>query len=175
MKLEPSIDENGHQAPLLPSLPPDGAQLKHQEISVGQGAKWMATLVKVFLFLDGCTSNGLTHLVNVYLVSLQGWTPFEASWIWFTRDAMRFFFQAYAGALVDKTSYKKAFLAVVGVMKIASGIIMVTTTAKAPQIIKGVIDGLITSLVAPTTTALTLGAVGKTKFHRKHAQVSNCL
>lgn len=51
-------------------------------------------------------------------------------------------------------------------------LLQVTTTHIAPQIIKGALDGIITSLVVPVTTALTLGSVGKTNFHRKHAQLN---
>jgi hypothetical protein len=142
------------------------------DANIDWGAYRMALLVKAFLFFEGCTHNGLTHLVNVYLVALQGWTPLEASWIWFTRDAVMFFLQAYAGSIVDETRHKKSILAAAGVLKIAAGVIMVTTTAMAPQIIKGAMDGVINSLVVPAATALTLGAVGKTKFHRKHAQLN---
>lgn len=142
------------------------------EMVVGYYATHMAFLIKVFIFLDGCTHNGITHLVNVYLVVLEGWTSFEASWIWFTRDVAKFCLQAYAGGLVDKTERKKALLVLISLMKVASGVIMVTTTAAVPQIIKGALDGAIVSFVLPVTTALTLGIVGKTKFHRKHAQLN---
>ena len=66
------------------------------ELANDRRAKWMAIFVKAFLFLDGCTHNGLTHVVNVYLVALQGWTPFDASWIWFTRDMVKFILKLYA-------------------------------------------------------------------------------
>lgn len=85
---------------------------------------------------------------------------------------MKFFFEGAAGHFVDKTEYKKFLLGVVGVLKIVAGIIMVSTTNVGAQIVKGAIDGVINSLVTPATTALTLGAVGKTKFHRKHAQLN---
>mmetsp|Transcript_31100 Transcript_31100/g.59080 ORF Transcript_31100/g.59080 Transcript_31100/m.59080 type:complete len:169 (-) Transcript_31100:867-1373(-) len=147
---------------LEPLLAPPAA-----EMNIGHNASIVAILVKVYLFFDGCTHNGLTHLVNVYLVAVVGWTPLEAAWIWFTRDLVKFVTQALAGGLVDKTEYKKSILSAAAIMKIISGVIMVTTTALAPQIIKGALDGMITSLVVPATTAITLGAVGKTEFHRK--------
>ena len=145
---------------------------KSTEAVVDWRAYRMALLVKCYLFFESCTHNGLTHLVNVYLVALEGWTPLEASWIWFTRDAMNFFFEGAVGHIVDKTEYKKFLLGVVGVLKIVAGIIMVSTTNVGAQIVKGAIDGLINLLVTPATTALTLGAVGKTKFHRKRAQLN---
>lgn len=95
------------------------------EMNVGYNASNVALLVKVFLFLDGCTHNGLTHLVNVYLVAIIGWTPLDAAWIWFTRDVVKFLSQASAGSLADKTEYKKSILSVVAVLKIISGVIMV--------------------------------------------------
>lgn len=70
----------------------------------------MAILLKVFLFLQSITFNGLGTTVNIYLVVIKGWTPLKASWIWFTRDIVCLFGTTPVGAFVDRTKNKKTLL-----------------------------------------------------------------
>ena len=46
---------------------------------------------------------------------------------------------------------------------------MVTTSNFALQVIKGATDGFTTVAIWPCVMAMTLGVVGKTRFHKKHA------
>jgi len=132
----------------------------------------MAILLKVFLFLQSITFNGLGTTVNIYLVVIKGWTPLKASWIWFTRDIVCLFGTTPVGAFVDRTKNKKTLLFVAAVSMIASGIILLTTTNFVALVFKGLFDGIGKTTLIPSVTAMTLGAVGKTRFHRKHAAVN---
>ena len=73
---------------------------------------------------------------------------------------------------MDKTTNKKLLLFLLAVTKIGSGIILLTSTKFGLFVFKGILDGIHKTLIDPTVTAMTLGAVGKTRFHRKHAAVN---
>eukprot|EP00588_Corethron_pennatum_P008308 CAMPEP_0194286304 /NCGR_PEP_ID=MMETSP0169-20130528/32258_1 /TAXON_ID=218684 /ORGANISM="Corethron pennatum, Strain L29A3" /LENGTH=507 /DNA_ID=CAMNT_0039032705 /DNA_START=62 /DNA_END=1582 /DNA_ORIENTATION=+ len=132
----------------------------------------MAVALKVFLFLQMSTSNGLSNFVNVYLVVIHGWSPLKAGWVRFTTDFLSLILQLFVGAILDKTKNKKIFLVVLAVSKIGSGVILMTTTNFGLLIVKGILDGIHKSAIIPVVTAMTLGAVGKVRFHRKHAAVN---
>mmetsp|Transcript_49572 Transcript_49572/g.59687 ORF Transcript_49572/g.59687 Transcript_49572/m.59687 type:complete len:514 (-) Transcript_49572:89-1630(-) len=132
----------------------------------------MAVALKVFLFLQMSTSNGLSNFVNVYLVVINGWSPLKAGWIRFTTDFLCLILQLFVGASMDKTKNKKLFLVVLAASKIGNGLILMTTTNFGLLIVKGILDGIHKSAIIPVVTAMTLGAVGKVRFHRKHAAVN---
>ncbi len=46
----------------------------------------MGVLLKLYILVEAFTSKGLNHFNNVYFVTILGWSPFKASWIWFARD-----------------------------------------------------------------------------------------
>jgi len=132
----------------------------------------MTLLLKCSSFLQGITLNGLETTVNIYLVVIIGFTPLKASWIWFTKYMICLFGTTPVGAFVDRTKKKKTLLFVAAVSMIASGIIILTTTNFVALIFKGLFDGIGKTLLIPSVTAMTLGTVGKTRFHRKHAAVN---
>jgi len=132
----------------------------------------MAVLLKAFIFFQFITSHGLGTFVNVYLVVINDWSSLKAAWILFTKHICCLLFQTFFGAYVDQTKNKKLLLFVLAATKIVSGIILITSTNFELFIFKGVLDGIHKSLLIPVVTAMTLGAVGKTRFHRKHAAVN---
>lgn len=132
----------------------------------------MAVLLKGFLFFQSINGWGLGAFVNVYLVVLDGWSPLKAAWIWFTTDLFCLACQAILGAHVDQTKNKKLLLVLLAVTNLGGGVILLTTKNFGWFIVKGILDGIHKTLLVPTVTAMTLGAVGKTRFHRKHAAVN---
>jgi len=132
----------------------------------------MGGLLKLFIFIEAFTSKGLNHFNNVYFVAILGWSPFKASWIWFARDCVRFLFQTLLAAHIDRTKNKKLILYAIALQKLAAGIIMVTTTNFVLQVVKGASDGFTAVAILPCVTAMTLGVVGKTRFHKKHAALN---
>lgn len=129
----------------------------------------IGALLKLYIFVEAFTEKGLNHFNNVYFVTILGWSPFKASWIWFARDCVRFLFQTLLSAHIDRTEDKKKILYLIALQKLAAGIIMVTTSNFVLQVIKGATDGFTTVAIWPCVTAMTLGVVGKTRFHKKHA------
>jgi len=129
----------------------------------------MAVLLKCFLFFQSITNHGLGSFVNVYLVVINGWSPLMAAWIWFTKDIICLCCQTFFGAYLDKTKNKKLLLFVLAATMIGSGVILMTSTNFGLLIFKGVLDGIHKTLLLPVVTSMTLGSVGKTRFHRKHA------
>ena len=77
------------------------------------------------------------------------------------------FLSAPAGAAIDKSEHKKLILCLVALQKITAGVIMVFTDNQIAHICKGATDGITEAYVGPTLMALTLGVVGKTRFHKK--------
>ena len=69
--------------------------------------------------------------------------------------------------MVDKTKHKKWILIFIAVQKIVGGIVMVSTDNYVAHICKGASDGLAEAFISPTVAAMTLGVVGKTRFHKK--------
>jgi len=132
----------------------------------------MGVLLKLYILVEAFTSKGLNHFNNVYFVTILEWSPFKASWIWFARDLVRFLFQTLLSAHVDKTENKKKILYFVAIQKLFAGIIMVSTTNFALQVIKGASDGFTAVAIWPCVTAMTLGVMGKTRFHKKHASLN---
>ena len=149
--------------------------VKDKSVIMTEDKKAMSLLLKFFVFLESFTSKGLNHFCNIYLVVVLGWSPFKASWVWFARDMVRLLFQTLLGYLIDKTENKKALLVLIGVQKILAGIILVTTTSFAAHVFKGATDGFTMVAVLPTITAMTLGTVGKTRFHKKHAGLNSMI
>lgn len=132
----------------------------------------MSVLLKIFLFVMSSLKT-MEGFVSVYLVVVNKWTPLKASWIRFTRDMFCLIVQPFLGHYIDETRDKKLLLVVCGVVPIVAGIIMMTTTNFIALIFKGILDGMEKSLLLSVVTAMTLGAVGKIRFHRKHAAVNN--
>lgn len=129
----------------------------------------IGALLKLYIFVEAFTEKGLNHFNNVYFVTILGWSPFKASWVWFARDCIRFLFQTVLSAHIDRTEDKKKILYLIAFQKLVAGIIMVTTSNFVLQVIKGATDGFTTVAIWPCVTAMTLGVVGKTRFHKKHA------
>eukprot|EP01083_Nonionella_stella_P070509 188687_1 len=151
------------------SIRPD---LNKKSVTMTPSKSLMGGLIKLFIFIEAFTSKGLNHFNNVYFVAILGWSPFKASWIWFARDCVRFLFQTLLSAHIDRTKNKKLILYAIALQKLAAGIIMVTTTNFVLQVVKGASDGFTTVAIWPCVTAMTLGVVGKTRFHKKHAALN---
>jgi len=129
--------------------------------------KLMTLLLRAYIFFEGFVDNGWNHVGNVYYVVILGWSPFKASLVWFIRDITRMFVTAPAGAMVDKSEHKKIILCLIAVQKIAAGAIMVFSDSLTVHICKGVTDAITEAFGGPTLMAMTLGVVGKTRFHKK--------
>mmetsp|Transcript_6622 Transcript_6622/g.9698 ORF Transcript_6622/g.9698 Transcript_6622/m.9698 type:complete len:528 (+) Transcript_6622:365-1948(+) len=135
----------------------------------------MAVLLKCFLFFQSITNHGMGAFVNVYLVVINGWSPLMAAWVWFTKDIICLCCQTFFGAYVDQTKNKKLLLFVLAATMIGSGVILTTSTNFGLLIFQGVLDGIHKTMLLPVVTAMTLGSVGKTRFHRKHAAVNSMI
>jgi len=144
-----------------------GMMAKQKSMILTPKKKLMTALLRCFLFFEGFCHNGWNHVNNVYYVILIGWSPFKASWVWFARDVVRVLTLAPAGAMIDKTTHKKGILIFIALQKIVGGLIMVHTDNFVAHVIKGASDGLAEAFIAPTVLAMTLGVVGKTRFHKK--------
>jgi len=148
---------------------------KAKSIIMTNDKKKMSLLLKLFVFIEAFTSKGLNHFCNIYLVVILGWSPLKASWVWFARDMVRILFQTVLGRIVDKTQNKRLLLVLIGIQKVFAGIIMVLTTNFAAHVVKGASDGFTMVAVLPAITAMTLGVVGKTRFHKKHAGLNSMI
>ena len=136
--------------------------------------KLTVLLLKLMIFLDGLTENGMKNLVNVYLVASQGWSPLSAAWIWFIDMSVRALYQPVIGTIVDRVKiHKYTILVIISLLKIGSGVCALTSTSFGIMSLKSVMDGIVTASFLSTSTAMTLGVVGKTRFHKKSAALNN--
>ena len=92
------------------TTPAIGPSRTHSALYRSTEENAMALLLKVFLFLQAITFNGLGTTVNIYLVVIIGWSPLKASWIWFTRDMVCLVGATPVGAFIDRTEKKKTLL-----------------------------------------------------------------
>jgi len=130
--------------------------------------KFMALLIKAWELAEG-----LSHVTNqlfpVYLVSIVGWTPLMASYLSITQRASSIIVQPVFANVVDRVKlHKWTILIVTALLKIVAGILMVVDPIFGLLILKSIIDG-VRGVGRIAMNALTLGTVGKTRFHKKYA------
>jgi hypothetical protein len=139
--------------------------------------KSMALLIKMWELAEG-----LSHVTNqlfpVYLVSIVGWTPLSVSYILITHRASSIVAQPFFANMVDRVKlHKWTILIVTALLKIVAGILMVVDPIFGLLILKSIIDG-VRGVGSIAMNALTLGTVGKTRFHKKYAAsniiISHC-
>lgn len=136
--------------------------------------KLTVLLLKALIYLDGLTENGMKNIVNVYLVASQGWSPLSAAWIWFIEMSTRLLYQPVIGTIVDRVKiHKYTILVIIALLKIGSGVCILTSTSFGIMSLKSVMDGIVAASFLSTSTAMTLGVVGKTRFHKKSAALNN--
>lgn len=130
--------------------------------------KLTALMLRAVIFAGAITWKGLNQLVNVYLVAIVGWTPLTASYLWMIMEVVRIVCGALVGDFIDRVKiHKYTILVTVAVLKIVSGVCMMYSTAFGVMVFKSIIDGIVDVSFLPTATAMTLGVVGKTRFHSK--------
>ena len=131
--------------------------------------KFTVLMIKFLLFFKGA-SCGLDSLSNVYLVIIIGWTPLTASLVWIIKDITGTILQPFVGDVVDRIKiHKYTILVILSLLKIVSGICMLTSTDFGVMVFRAIIDGIFDASFLSAVTAMTLGVVGKTRFHKKVA------
>lgn len=131
--------------------------------------KFTILMIKFLLFFKGA-SCGLDSLSNVYLVTIIGWTPLTASLVWIIKDITGTILQPFVGDVVDRIKiHKYTILVILSLLKIVSGICMLTSTDFGVMVFRAIIDGIFDASFLSAVTAMTLGVVGKTRFHKKVA------
>jgi len=138
--------------------------------------KLTALLIKVLIFLDGFTQSGLKNIVNVYLVTVKGWSPLDAAWVWLIEISTRLVYQPLIGTVVDRVKiHKYTILVIIALLKIGSGVCALTSSSFWAMAVKSVFDGFTSASFLTTVTAMSLGVLGKTRFHKKVAASNNIL
>ena len=130
--------------------------------------KFMTLLIKAWELAEG-----LSHVTNqlfpVYLVSIVGWTPLMVAYLLITHRASSIIVQPFFANMVDRVKlHKWTILIVTALLKIVAGILMVVDPIFGLLILKSIIDG-VRGVGSIAANALTLGTVGKTRFHKKYA------
>jgi len=130
--------------------------------------KLTVLMLRAAIFVGAVTWGGLDQLVNVYLVAIVGWTPLTTSYLWMIMEVVRIVCGVLVGDFIDRVKiHKYTILVIVAVLKIVSGVCMINSTAFGVMVFKSIIDGIVAVSFLPTATAMTLGVVGKTRFHSK--------
>eukprot|EP00581_Thalassiosira_minuscula_P009262 CAMPEP_0183709012 /NCGR_PEP_ID=MMETSP0737-20130205/5154_1 /TAXON_ID=385413 /ORGANISM="Thalassiosira miniscula, Strain CCMP1093" /LENGTH=511 /DNA_ID=CAMNT_0025937005 /DNA_START=121 /DNA_END=1656 /DNA_ORIENTATION=+ len=131
-------------------------------------------MIKLLHFFEGTAKKGLDVLVNVYLVAIVGWTPLAASWLWMIAEVTSVLWQPFIGDVVDRVKiHKYTILVILSLLKIVSGVCILTSTSFGVMAFKSIVDGIVEASILSTLTAMTLGVVGKTRFHKKVAASNN--
>jgi len=136
--------------------------------------KLTVVLLKFMIWLDGFTQDGMKNIVNVYLVAIHGWGPLAAAWIWLIEMSTRIVYQPIIGTIVDRVKiHKYTILVLISLLKIGSGVCALCSSSFGIMALKSVLDGIVAASFLSTVTAMTLGVVGKTRFHKKAAALNN--
>lgn len=147
---------------------------RRQSVVLTPEKKLTVLMLKFLFFFEGMTKKGLDTLVNIYLVAIAGWTPLSASLVWMIRDVTGVVWQPFIGDVVDRVKIRKFnILVILSLLKIVSGVCILTSTNFGVMVFKNIIDGIVEASILSTLTAMTLGAVGKTRFHKKAAASNN--
>lgn len=138
--------------------------------------KLTVLMLRCLFFFEGMTKKGLDTLVNIYLVAIVGWTPLSASWTWMIRDVVAVVWQPFIGDIVDRVKiHKYTIIVIMSLLKVVSGVCILTSTSFGVMVFKNIVDGIVEASILSALTAMTLGVVGKTRFHKKIAASNNII
>jgi len=130
--------------------------------------KTLALLLKVVFFLEG-TLNVTGQLFQVYLVAIVGWTPLMNSYLGMIKTVISVIIKPVAADVVDRAKFHKLTILMIGaLLKMTQGICMITSTSFGVLMFSSVVEAM-AGFGDSAKTAMTLGAVGKTRFHKKYA------
>lgn len=115
-------------------------------------------------------------LTSVYLVAIAGYSPLMAFVAKLVEPVVAIVTQPFVGDVVDRVKiHKYTILVISAFLKITAGLCMVYSTNFGVVCFKFALDGLVESSFLSSETALMLGVVGKTRFHKKSAAQQNML
>jgi MFS family permease len=109
--------------------------------------------------------DGVGVYLSVYLLTVRNWQPDEIGIVIAAPGLVGILVQAPAGALIDRTKYKRWLLVAASIIIALCCLLVVISSGFYPILFSQAVVGLTQSVYAPCVAAITLGIVG-------HAQLS---
>jgi MFS family permease len=104
--------------------------------------------------------DGVGVYLSVYLLTVRNWKPDEIGLVIAVPGLIGILVQPLAGALIDKTIYKRWLLAGASTIIALCCLVIIVTEGFYPTLFSQAVVGVVQSVYSPCVTAITLGMVG---------------
>ncbi|GGF07122.1 MFS transporter [Hymenobacter cavernae] len=111
--------------------------------------------------------DGVGVYLSVYLLTVRNWQPDEIGIVIAVPGLVGILVQPPAGALIDRTKYKRWLLVVASVIIALCCLMIIVSSGFWPVLISQALVGLIQSVYAPAVAAITLGIVGHSLLSKR--------
>jgi len=132
--------------------------------------KYALKLIIIFHFVSSFIKGGVQPFIAVYMVTFQGWNPFQAGTLWSTREFTQMATQAAIGAFIDHTHHKRVVLSVAVVGCILAVVVVMTTNNFYIHVVNAVFQGVAFTILDPCKAAMTLGVTGSDDMDKAAAK-----
>ncbi len=111
--------------------------------------------------------DGIGPYLSIYLLATRHWSPTDIGIAMSAMGVATLIVQTPAGALIDKTKYKRVLMAIASAMIAVSTVLMTVFTSLWAIVFAQVLCGIGAAFLGPGLAAITLGLVGRKKLARQ--------
>ena len=111
--------------------------------------------------------DGLGPYLAIYLLAVHNWDPASIGIVMTVAALAGLVTQGPAGALIDRTHYKRAVIAFAALLVTASCLVLPFTSSLSLIAITQAVSGVAASVFAPAIAAISLGITGPRAFTRR--------
>ena len=111
--------------------------------------------------------DGIGPYLSIYLLATRHWSPTDIGIAMSAMGAATLVVQTPAGALIDKTKYKRVLMAIASAMIAVSTVLTTVFTSLWAIVFAQVLCGIGAAFLGPGLAAITLGLVGRKKLARQ--------
>ncbi|PJJ60019.1 MFS transporter [Hymenobacter chitinivorans] len=132
-----------------------------------KGLDWVSLLM-------ADVKDGVGVYLSVFLLTVRRWEPDEIGIVIAAPGIVGILVQAPAGALIDRTTYKRWLLVGASLIIAACCLVVVLSTGFTPILVSQLVVGLTQSVYAPCVAAITLGIVGHSLLAQRIGRNESC-
>jgi predicted MFS family arabinose efflux permease len=118
--------------------------------------------------------DGVGVYLSVYLLTVRHWEPDEIGIVIAAPGIVGILVQAPAGALIDRTTYKRWLLVGASIIIALCCLAVILSEGFYPILLSQLVVGLTQSVYAPCVAAITLGIVGHAALSRRIGRNESC-
>ncbi|MBS7564241.1 MFS transporter [Mucilaginibacter sp. Bleaf8] len=111
--------------------------------------------------------DGVGVYLSVYLLTVRHWQPDQIGYVIAVPGLVGILIQPLAGALIDKTTYKRFLLMLASGVIALCCLVIILMEGFYPTFISQAVVGLVQSVYTPGVAAITLGMVGQAALSKR--------